>query len=108
MESEFWRLTVELRRQEIGVRTALGARSGDVIRVIAADGMKLAGAGAVVGIGLTAVGACLLAASLYGVKLFDPITLVAVCAVLAVVALLACWVPARRATTTSPSMALKG
>jgi predicted permease len=100
--------TVELRRQEIGVRMALGARSGDVIRMIAADGMKLAGAGAVVGIGLAAVGARLLAASLYGVKPFDPITLVAVCAVLVVVALLACWVPARRAAATSPSTALRG
>jgi predicted permease len=100
--------TVELRRQEIGVRMALGARSGDVIRMIAADGMKLAGAGAAAGIGLTAVVTGLLAASLYGVKPFDPITLAAVCAVLAVVALLACWVPARRAASTSPSTALRG
>ncbi len=100
--------TVELRRQEIGVRMALGARSSDVIRLIAADGMKLAGAGAAAGIALTAAGARLLAASLYGVKPFDPLTLAAVCAVLGVVALLACWVPARRAAATSPSTALRG
>jgi putative ABC transport system permease protein len=93
--------TVELRRHEIGVRMALGARSGDVIRMIAADGMKLAGAGAAAGIALTAAGARLLAASLYGVKPFDPLTLAAVCAVLSVVALLACWVPAHRAASTA-------
>jgi ABC-type antimicrobial peptide transport system permease subunit len=100
--------TVELRRQEIGVRMALGARPGDVIRMIAADGMKLAAAGAAVGVALTAGGARLLAASLYGVRPFDPITLAAVCAVLGVVALLACWVPACRAAATSPSTALRG
>jgi putative ABC transport system permease protein len=100
--------TVELRRQEIGVRMALGARSSDVIRMIAADGMKLAGAGAAAGIALTAAGARLLAASLYGVQPFDPITLAAVCAVLGVVALLACLVPARRAAATAPSTALRG
>ena len=100
--------SVELRRQEIGVRMALGARSGDVIRMIAADGMKLAGAGAGVGMVLTAAGARLLAASLYGVKPFDPITLATVCVLVGVVALLACWVPARRAAATSPSTALRG
>jgi putative ABC transport system permease protein len=87
---------------------ALGATSSDVIRMIAADGMKLAGAGAAAGIALTAAGARLLAASLYGVEPFDPITLAAVCAVLGVVALLACLVPARRAAATAPSTALRG
>ena len=99
--------SVELRRQEIGVRMALGARSVDVIRMIAADGMKLAGAGAAIGITLTAAGARLLSASLYGVKPFDPVTLAAVCAVLGIVALLACWIPARRAAATPPSTALR-
>jgi predicted permease len=100
--------TVELRRREIGVRMAVGARAGEVIRMIVLDGMKLAGAGAVLGIGLMTAGARLLAASLYGVKPFDPITLAAVCALLGVVALLACWAPARRAAAISPSTALRG
>ena len=100
--------TVELRRQEIGVRMALGAQSGDVILMIAADGMKLAGAGAALGMGLVVVGARLLTASLYGVRSFDPVTLTGVCGVLGLVALLACWVPARRAAATSPSTALRG
>src|SRR5262249_22965600 len=56
--------TVELRRQEIGVRMALGARSADVVRMIAADGMKLAAVGAAAGIALTVGGTRLLAASL--------------------------------------------
>jgi predicted permease len=100
--------TVELRRQEIGVRMALGARSGDVIRMIAGDGMKLAAVGGAAGIGLTAAGMRLLAASLYGVEPFDPITLISVCSVLAAVSLLACWVPARRAAATSPLTGMRG
>jgi putative ABC transport system permease protein len=98
---------VELRRQEIGVRLALGANSRDVVRLVAADGMKLAGAGAALGVAMALGGARLLSASLYGVKPFDPLTLAAVCLVLACVALLACWVPARRAAATSPSTALR-
>jgi putative ABC transport system permease protein len=99
--------TVELRRQEIGVRLALGANSGDVIRLIAGDGLKLAGAGAALGIVMALAGARVLSASLYGVKPFDPITLAGVCALLILVALLACWIPARRAAATSPSSVLR-
>jgi putative ABC transport system permease protein len=99
--------TVELRRREIGVRMALGAGKDDVIRLIGGHGMKLAAIGAVLGIGIAIAGARILSASLYGVQSFDPITLVAVCAVLALVALLACAVPASRAASTSPSIALR-
>jgi len=99
--------SVELRRQEIGVRMALGARWSDVMRLIAGDGMTLAGLGGVLGIIAVVLGGQVLEASLYGVKPFDPLTLLAVCGVLGMVALMACVVPARRAAATSPSDALK-
>jgi predicted permease len=98
---------VELRRQEIGVRLALGANARDVIRLVAGDGMKLAGAGALFGIIMAMAGSRFLTSSLYGVKPFDPLTLGAVCGVLALVALLACWLPARRAAATPPSSVLR-
>jgi putative ABC transport system permease protein len=99
--------SVELRRQEIGVRMALGARWGDVMRLIAVDGMKLAGLGGLLGLVAVAFGGRVLESSLYGVKAFDPMTLGTVCGVLGLVALLACLIPARRAASTSPSVALR-
>jgi predicted lysophospholipase L1 biosynthesis ABC-type transport system permease subunit len=99
--------TVELRRQEIGVRMALGARGIDVMRLVAGHGLKLAASGALLGIGIALAGARVLSASLYQVKPFDPATLVGVCAVLLAVALLACWIPARRAAGTEPVVALR-
>lgn len=99
--------SVELRRQEIGVRMALGASWGDVMRLIAGDGMKLAGLGGAAGLLAVVVGGRVLQASLYGVKASDPETLLSVCAVLGLVALFACLIPARRAAATSPSEALK-
>jgi putative ABC transport system permease protein len=99
--------TVELRRQEIGVRMALGASSGDLMRMVVFDGMKLAGMGALGGGVAALAGARALRTSLYGVQPFDPVTLVAVCAVLALVGFLACWIPARRAASTAPATALR-
>jgi predicted permease len=98
---------VEMRRQEIGVRMALGASNGDVMRMVVIEGIRLAGAGALCG-GVAAL-ACVrvLRASLYGVQPFDPVTLLAVCGILALVVLLACWVPARRAAATTPASALR-
>ena len=99
--------SVELRRQEIGVRMALGAGWGDVVRLIAGDGMKLAGWGGLLGMIGVAVGGRVIEASLYGVEASDPLTLGAVCGVLGLVALLACLIPAWRAAGTAPSDALK-
>jgi predicted permease len=99
--------TVELRRQEIGVRMALGASSGDVMRMVAGDGMKLAGLGGLCGVAAAMASAGLLRASLYGVDPFDPVTLVAACGILALVALLACSIPAWRAASTAPASALR-
>jgi putative ABC transport system permease protein len=99
--------TVELRRREIGVRLALGAGRNDVIRLVALDGMRLAATGGLLGALLAGALARVLYSSLYGVRAFDPITWASVCGVLAMVALIACVVPARRAAATSPSTALR-
>ena len=99
---------VTLRQREIGVRMALGARPADVRRMISRHGVALAAAG--VGIGLVvALGATrFLRGLLYDVSPTDPLTLVGTCAVLLVVALVASWLPARRASALPPIAALRG
>jgi putative ABC transport system permease protein len=100
--------SVALRRQEIGIRLALGADGGRVMRLVMADGMRLAGVGAAIGVGGAWIAGRLLRASLYEVPTFDPVTLGAVCGLLGVVAIAACWIPSRRAASTSPSTVLRG
>jgi ABC-type antimicrobial peptide transport system permease subunit len=99
--------SVAQRRQEIGIRIALGAQKGDVLRLVIGGGMKLTAIG--VGIGLTAAFALtrVLNALLYGVKPFDAPTLIAVAILLSLIALLACWLPARRAAGVNPLIALR-
>ncbi|MGH9404577.1 MAG: ABC transporter permease, partial [Terriglobia bacterium] len=98
---------VTQRTREIGIRMALGARQGDVLRLILRKGATLALIG--VGIGIcVAVGVMrLMTALLYGVKPADPETLIAVSVVLLAVALLACFIPARRAMNVDPIEALR-
>jgi predicted permease len=99
--------SVRQRQQEIGIRMALGARGGDVLRMVVFHGMELASAGIVVGV-LGAMGLSrLLTSQLYGVKPNDPWTLAAVSAALAIIALVACWIPAHRATRVDPIIALR-
>jgi predicted permease len=98
---------VARRTKEIGVRMALGARAGNVLALVIRQGMKLALAGCVIGILLAMVLTRLISSQLYGVKPVDPLTFVGVGLILLVVALLACYLPARRAARINPMEALK-
>jgi hypothetical protein len=98
---------VTLRRREIGVRIALGAAASDVSRMIARRGLALAGAGVAAGLVGALVTMRLMRGLLYGVSPTDPAALAATCAVLLAVALLASWLPARRAAAVDPIEALR-
>ncbi len=98
---------VTRRTREIGIRMALGAERRRVVRMVILRGARLALAGIVVGVaGATAV-TRYLHSMLYGVSATDPVTLAAVAAILFAVALLACWLPARRAAHVDPMVALR-
>jgi putative ABC transport system permease protein len=98
---------VAQRKQEFGIRMALGARPGDVLSMVLRQGLKLALAGVVIGMVATLSLARLLAGLLFGVEPTDPPTLCAVAVLLAAVAVVACWLPAYRATKTAPVEALR-
>jgi predicted permease len=99
--------SVTLRGREFGIRMAIGARPGDVQRLVVRQGMTLVGIGTAVGMLGALVLGRVLASFLYGVKASDPLTLMAVPAILAAVSLLACWLPARRAARLNPAVTLK-
>ena len=95
------------RTREIGIRTALGATRGEIVRAVLANGMWLTAGGVVIGV--TAAGATsrLLETLLYGISRADPATYLGVIAILGAVAALACWAPARRAAAVDPVITLR-
>jgi len=99
--------TVSQRTREIGIRMALGAKGGDVLRMIVGGGMRLTGIGLAVGVAVTLVAARALDRLLYGVASTDPLTLVGVTVVFAVVAIVSTVLPAARATRVDPVTTLR-
>jgi ABC-type antimicrobial peptide transport system permease subunit len=98
---------VAQRQREIGVRMALGAGRGDVRRMVVRDGMRAVIPGVVLGLAGALAVSRLLRGMLYGVSASDPLTFLSVAAVLTAVALLATWLPARRATRVDPMIAIR-
>jgi putative ABC transport system permease protein len=99
--------TVGQRTHELGVRIALGAQRADVVRLVVAQGVRVAGLGVAVGAVLALAGGRAVAALLYGVSPHDPPVLGAAGCVLLAVAALASWLPARRAARVDPMVALR-
>ena len=99
--------TVSQRRREIGIRLALGAQRGDVLQMVLRHGAKMALVGVAIGIGAAFGLMQLMTNLLFGVTPNDPTTFAGVAALLILVALLACYLPARRATRVDPMVALR-
>jgi predicted permease len=95
------------RSREIGIRMALGAQRCNVLQLILQQGMKPVGAGCGIGLLGSLAASRLIASQLYGISAWDPVTLASIVMILIIAALLACWLPARRATQVDPMVALR-
>ncbi len=99
--------SVGQRTQEFGIRMALGAQCSDVVRLVLTQGLKLALAGTVIGIGVALALSSVVRKLLFGVRPADPVTIAVVAILLTIVALVACWLPAFRASRIEPTQALR-
>jgi predicted permease len=99
--------TAARRTHEIGIRMALGAERGDVLKLVINMGLRLVILGVVIGLAASFGVARIMSSQLWGVSPYDPVTLVAVPILLFITGLLACWVPARRAARVDPLVALR-
>jgi putative ABC transport system permease protein len=98
--------SVTQRSAEIGIRMALGARAGDVQKMVIRHGVKLAGVGLVIGLAIALALTRLMTALLFEVRATDPTIYVAIAALLTLVAVAASWIPSRRAAGLDPTKAL--
>jgi putative ABC transport system permease protein len=99
--------SVEQRRREFGIRTALGAQRADLLAMIMRQGLSPVAIGLAAGTFAAWLGGSLLRSLVFGVSSFDPLTFVAVALVIVAVAAIACYIPARRAMTADPVVALR-
>jgi putative ABC transport system permease protein len=99
--------SVTERRQELGVRQALGANSGDIIALVLKQGLRLIATGLITGIAAALGIAPVMSSLVEGISTTDPLTMAAVAMVVVAVSLVACYIPARRATRVDPMIALR-
>jgi putative ABC transport system permease protein len=99
--------SVNQQTREIGIRMAMGAQSGRVLRLVVGQGMRLALAGLVLGVVIALAAMRVLSTLLFGVSAHDPLIFVGVSVVLMAAAILACYIPARRAMKVDPMVALR-
>ena len=98
---------VARRTGEIGIRKALGARPWDVARPILREALKLAAIGVAIGLPVALAMVGLMRAALYGIEPHDPVTVIVTIVIMVAVAILAAWIPARRAAKVDPMEALR-
>jgi putative ABC transport system permease protein len=98
---------VTRRTQEIGIRIALGAERGDIIKLVSCQGLRLVIAGLAAGVVVALILTRAMGRLLMGVSAADPATYMSVAVLLSAVVLLACYIPARRATAVDPMVALR-